>query len=178
MWIGPVFGCWGPGDGWSWDLSDRKFVPVHQVSFWKGFWGETSYKLHLPPVSEGILNPAPSKKVISENPPPSKDALCLALGGVSPFFPKSIWRLCKEKHQSCTDPAKSTASNKNTLFRKVPVPVKIQLAFPPLPKKLHNTRTVMGMGVFQQKEPKMPGAHKIGAAVSGPRHTSQKTLQT
>ena len=26
----------------------------------------------------------------------------------------------------------------------------------------------MGMGVFQQKEPKMPGAHKIGAAISGP----------
>ena len=27
----------------------------------------------------------------------------------------------------------------------------------------------MGMGVFQQKEPKMPGDHKIGAAISGPR---------
>ena len=27
----------------------------------------------------------------------------------------------------------------------------------------------MGMGLFQQKEPKMPGAHKIGAAISGPR---------
>ena len=26
----------------------------------------------------------------------------------------------------------------------------------------------MGTGVFQQKEPKMPGAHKIGAAISGP----------
>ena len=27
----------------------------------------------------------------------------------------------------------------------------------------------MGMGVFQQKEPKMPGALKIGAAISGLR---------
>ena len=27
----------------------------------------------------------------------------------------------------------------------------------------------MGMRVFQQKEPKTPGAHKIGAAISGPR---------
>ena len=27
----------------------------------------------------------------------------------------------------------------------------------------------MGMGVFQQREPKMPGAHKIGAAISAPR---------
>ena len=27
----------------------------------------------------------------------------------------------------------------------------------------------MGMGVFQQKEPKMPAAHEIGAAISGPR---------
>ena len=27
----------------------------------------------------------------------------------------------------------------------------------------------MGIGVFQQKEPKNAGAHKIGAAISGPR---------
>ena len=27
----------------------------------------------------------------------------------------------------------------------------------------------MGMGVFQQKDQKMPGAHKIGAAISGRR---------
>ena len=31
------------------------------------------------------------------------------------------------------------------------------------------TRNFMGMGVFQQKNQKMPGAHKIDAAVSGPR---------
>ena len=30
-------------------------------------------------------------------------------------------------------------------------------------------KTFMGMGVFLQKEPKMPSAHKIGAAISGPR---------
>ena len=32
----------------------------------------------------------------------------------------------------------------------------------------------MGMGVFQQKEQKMPGAHKIGAAISDPRITGRK----
>ena len=32
----------------------------------------------------------------------------------------------------------------------------------------------MGMGVFQQKEPKKPGAHKIGAAISGPQNYGQK----
>ena len=32
----------------------------------------------------------------------------------------------------------------------------------------------MGMGVFQQKEPKMPGAHKIGAVISGPRIYGRK----
>ena len=32
----------------------------------------------------------------------------------------------------------------------------------------------MGMGVFQQKERKMPGAHKIGAAISGPRIAGRK----
>ena len=33
----------------------------------------------------------------------------------------------------------------------------------------------MGMGVFQQKEPKkLPGAHKIGAAISGPRIMGRK----
>ena len=41
----------------------------------------------------------------------------------------------------------------------------------------------MGMGVFQQKEPKMPGARKIGAAISGPRIaggkiTDARILQT
>ena len=37
----------------------------------------------------------------------------------------------------------------------------------------------MGMGVFQQKEPqKMPGAHKIGAAISGPRITGGNFMDT
>ena len=33
----------------------------------------------------------------------------------------------------------------------------------------------MGMGVFQQKE---PGAHKIGAAISGPRITGGNFMDT
>ena len=36
----------------------------------------------------------------------------------------------------------------------------------------------MGMRVFQQKEPKMPGAHKIGAAIFGPRITGGNFMDT
>ena len=36
----------------------------------------------------------------------------------------------------------------------------------------------MVMRVFQQKEPKMPGAHKIGAAISGPRITGGNFMDT
>ena len=55
---------------------------------------------------------------------------------------------------------------------KIPAPVQIKLALPPPPSKKPTTpppktRNFMGMGVFLQKEPKMPGAHKIGAAISG-----------
>ena len=34
----------------------------------------------------------------------------------------------------------------------------------------------MGLGSFQQKEPKNPGAHKIGAANSGPRIAGGKIM--
>ena len=34
----------------------------------------------------------------------------------------------------------------------------------------------MDMGGFQQKEPKMPGAHKIGTAISGPRIAGGKIM--
>ena len=60
-------------------------------------------------------------------------------------------------------------------FRKIPAPIKIKLAVPPptLLKRPRTTplkrRSFMGMGVFQQKEPTIPGAQKIGAAISGPR---------
>ena len=36
----------------------------------------------------------------------------------------------------------------------------------------------MGMVVFQQKEPKMPGAHKIGAATCGPRIAGGNFMDT
>ena len=50
------------------------------------------------------------------------------------------------------------------------MPIKIELALPPpVQKKSPKMKNFMGMGVFLQKEPKMPGAHKIGAAISGPR---------
>ena len=52
-----------------------------------------------------------------------------------------------------------------TCIRKIPAPMKIKLALPPPNRGI----SWGGMGVFQQKEPKIPGAHKIGAAISGPR---------
>ena len=62
------------------------------------------------------------------------------------------------------------------LIRKVPTPIKIKLALPPPPppsKKL--PRPPLKGGILwawrfsSRKSPKMPGAHKIGAASSGPR---------
>ena len=51
---------------------------------------------------------------------------------------------------------------------------KIGTSTPPLlrnPNTPPKRRNFMGMGVFQQKEAKMPGAHKISVAISGPRIT-------
>ena len=81
---------------------------------------------------------------------------------------------------ACRGAPKSWIKMSWTSFGKIPTPIKIKLAIPPPPLKKPTppppppkTRNFMGMGpatgVFQQKEPKMPGAHKIGAAVSGPR---------
>ena len=57
---------------------------------------------------------------------------------------------------------------------------KISTSTPPLPKKTRppppKTRNFMGMGFCQQKEPKMPGAHKIGAAISGHRIAGRKIM--
>ena len=39
----------------------------------------------------------------------------------------------------------------------------------PADTKSLRSENLMGMGVFQQKEAKIPGAHKIGAAISGSR---------
>ena len=36
----------------------------------------------------------------------------------------------------------------------------------------------MGMGFSSRKSPKMPGAHKIGAAISGPRITGRNFMDT
>ena len=60
---------------------------------------------------------------------------------------------------------------KNSPYTLPPLPSK-KPTTPPLPK----TRNFIGVGVFQQNEPKMPGAHKIGAAVSGPRITGSKIM--
>ena len=59
---------------------------------------------------------------------------------------------------------KKPHAHKNKIGTSTPASKKPQ--HPP-PKR----RNLMGMEVFLQKEPKMPGAHKIGAAISGPRIT-------
>ena len=73
------------------------------------------------------------------------------------------------------------ASADLSLGRKIPAPMKVRLALPlhpPPPKKLKippspQTRDFMGMA-FLQKEPKIPVAQKIGAAISGPRIADEK----
>ena len=57
-------------------------------------------------------------------------------------------------------------------IRKILAPIKIKSALPP-PPKTPNTPPPKGgilwTWVFLQKERIFPGAHKIGAAISGPR---------
>ena len=62
------------------------------------------------------------------------------------------------------------------MLRKIPAPIKIKSALPPpLSKKKTQPPSPPKRGVlwawgFSSKEsPKIPGAHKIGAAISGPR---------
>ena len=70
------------------------------------------------------------------------------------------------------------------IIRKIPAPIKIKSALPPpqkektSPPPLPKTRNFMGMEVFLQKERKIPGAHKIGAATSGRRIAGNKKIWT
>ena len=59
--------------------------------------------------------------------------------------------------------------------------IKMKLELPPPPKKTQHPppspkmRILWAWGYFQQKDPKeIPGAHEIGAAMSGPRIAGQK----
>ena len=70
-----------------------------------------------------------------------------------------------------------------TLVGKIPTPIKIKLALPPPPSgKTKNPPLKGGIlwawGFSSRKNPKMPGAHKIGAAISGPRITGGNFMDT
>ena len=54
-------------------------------------------------------------------------------------------------------------------LRKILAPIKIKSALPPPPPKPPLKRGILWTWVFLQKERIFPGAHKIGAAISGPR---------
>ena len=64
---------------------------------------------------------------------------------------------------------------------KIPTLIKLKLALPP-PLSRNPTppppkrKNFMGMGFLSRKNQKMPGAHKIGAAISGPRIAGGKFL--
>ena len=62
--------------------------------------------------------------------------------------------------------------------KKKTVPIKIDLALLPKKPKITpppaKTRNFMGMEVSCRKHQKLPGAHKIGAAISGPRTADEK----
>ena len=66
---------------------------------------------------------------------------------------------------------KNPRAHKNRIGTSIPPSRKPQ---PPPPR----TRNFTGMGIFQQKEPKKPGAHKIGAAISGLSITGGKIMDT
>ena len=65
------------------------------------------------------------------------------------------------------------------LVRKILAPIKIKSALPPPPpqnpKYPPQNAKFYGHGFFLQKE---PGAHKIGAAISGPRIADKTFLRT
>ena len=64
--------------------------------------------------------------------------------------------------------------------RKIPAPVKMKS--PPPQKKTQipppKTRNFLDMEVFLQKEGKIPGVHKIGAPISGPRIADKNFTDT
>ena len=72
-----------------------------------------------------------------------------------------------------------TRGTRDFRLRKIPTPIKIKLALPPHPSKRPNppppkTRILWAWGFSSRKNQKMPGAHKIGAAISGPRIAGRK----
>ena len=69
------------------------------------------------------------------------------------------------------------------IIGKIPTPIKIKLALPPLLKKPRTPPPLKGgilwaWGFSSRKNQKMPGAHKIGAAISGPRITGGNFMDT
>ena len=96
--------------------------------------------------------------------------------GTTPIFEKkrshqfreSLWELLRELWFS--------------YFRKIPAPIKIKSALPPPPNPKYpppKTRNVfldmeVDMEFSCRKKGKIPGAHKIGAATSGPRIADKK----
>ena len=59
--------------------------------------------------------------------------------------------------------------------QKILAPIKIKLAHPPPKKKTPKTRNFMDTEVLScRKNQKIPGAHKFGGAISGPRIAGEK----
>ena len=63
-------------------------------------------------------------------------------------------------------------------FGRIPTPTEIKLALPLPPSKKRTAplkrRILWAWGFFSRSNQKLPGAHKIGAAISGPRITGGK----
>ena len=83
--------------------------------------------------------------------------------------PQTVWNCSRERSlEHCHCHAFSVPN-----FRKIPAPIKIKSALPRPPQTQNTppqkTRNFMDMEVFLQKNAEVLGAHKIGAAISGPR---------
>ena len=118
-------------------------------------------------------------------------ALTTFKGFASLFF-KKVWNHCEEQPDIVCSQAgereeasEQVAAGGRFLLKwnmpgKIPTPIKKNWHFhpPPLPEKPTTPPLERGVlwawGYSSRKSPKMPGAHKSGAAISGPRIAGRK----
>ena len=106
-----------------------------------------------------------------------------------PDFHAPAWRISayspvfkteKGPQKNCTEPRYACRSGK---IGKIPAPIKIKLALPPPPSRKTQHPPLEGgilwaLGFSSRKNQKMPGDHKIGSAISGPRIAGRKIMDT
>ena len=75
-------------------------------------------------------------------------------------------------HRRCSNKSQKNRRAHKKSWHFWPPPKKKQPKYFPHPPQ--NGRILVGVGVIQQKEPKIPGAHKLGTAISSPSIAGKK----